>query len=236
MSVYKKHGKYWLGFRFNGMRYQKPSPDNTYAGAKVYESLLRQKIARGEQIIEEKKKKERPLLFQEFADKWYKTYVLTNNKPSEQFQKECMLRKHLKPYFGRMSLDQIPALKIEEFKSQKQVEGLCNKSINNLLGILGKCLRTAQEWEIIDKIPKIKPLKVAPKEIKYLNEKEYSYLLEVANDGSIFYEMLLFSLRTGVRIGELLALEWQDINFNDRTVVIRRNIVKGNIGSPKNNK
>jgi integrase len=234
--IVKRGKKYWVNFSFNRTRHRKPSPDNSYAGAQAYESLLRQKLARGESVVAEKKQQEKMPLFQDFADKWQKTYVPTNNKPSEQLQKECMLKKHLKPYFGRIPLNQIPALKIEEFKSQKQSEGLCNKSINNLLGILGKCLRTAQDWEIIDKVPKIKPLKVSPKEIKYLNEEEYNRLLVAADDGGIFYEMLLFSLRTGVRIGELTALEWPDVNFNNGTVTIRRNIVNGIIGSPKNNK
>lgn len=237
MSVLKRGNKYWIGFRYNRIRYRKPSPDNSYAGAKAYEALIRQKLARGEPIFEEEeKKKDKIPSFQEFSDRWQKTYVLTNNKPSEQLQKECMIRKHLKPYFGRIPLDKITALQIEEFKSQKQTYGLCNKSINNLLGILGKCLRTAQEWEIIDKVPKIKPLKVAPQEIKYLNEEEYNKLLTAAKDDGIFYEMILFSLRTGVRIGELTALQWSDINFNDGAVTIRQNIVNGIVGSPKNNK
>jgi len=236
MSVFKRGNKYWVGFRCNRIRYRKPCPDNSYAGAKAYEALIRQKLARGESIAAEEKPKDKVPSFQEFSDKWYRTYVLTNNKPSEQVQKKCMLNKHLAPYFGRMVLSQISALQIEEFKAKKQSSGLCNKSINNLLGILGKCLRTAQEWEIIDKVPRIKPLKVAPQEVKYLNEEEYTQLLVAANDGGIFYEMLLFSLRTGVRIGELAALEWADINFHDGTVTVRRNIVNGIVGSPKNNK
>lgn len=236
MSIYKRYNKYWINLGFGRLRYRKVSPDNSYAGAKAYEALLRQKLARGESIEDSKKAEDGTPLFLEFVDRWYKTYVMTNNKPSEQTQKECMIKKHLKPYFGKMALNKISALQIEEFKSKKQFSGLCNKSINNLLGILGKCLRTAQEWEIIDKVPKIKPLKVAPQEVKYLNEKEYSHLLAKANDGSILYEMLLFSLRTGVRIGELIALEWPDVNFNDGTITIRRNIVNGIIGSPKNNK
>lgn len=234
MCTYLKHSKYYVGFSFNKTRYRKPSPENTLKGARAYELLLRSKLARGEPLFE--KEKNKAPLFNDFADKWQITYVLTNNKPSEQAQKKCMIEKHLNPYFGKTALDEISAQQIEEFKSKKQSEGLCNKSINNILGILGKCLRTAQDWEIIDKLPKMKPLRVDPTEIKYLNEEEYTRLLAAANDGGVMYEMLLFSLRTGVRIGELTALQWQDINFNDTTVTIRRNIVNGIIGSPKNNK
>jgi integrase len=236
MSVYKRNNKYWVAFRYNRQRYRKASPDNTYAGAKAFEALLRQRLSKGEFIDTKKEKKINISSFQDFADKWMKTYVITNNKPSEQNQKNCMINKHLKPYFGRFMLDKISSLQIEEFKAKKQAIGLSNKSINNLLGILGKCLRTAQEWEIIDKIPKMKPLKVAPKDPVYLNENDYNKLLEQAKNLGLFYEMLLFTLRTGVRIGELLALEWPDINFNDRIVTIKRNIVNGHLCSPENNK
>ncbi len=234
MSVYQIGTKYWVNFRFNRLRHRKPSPDNTLKGARAYELHLRGKLARGEPLFEQEKNK--APLFKDFADKWQKTYVLTNNKPSEQAQKKCMLEKHLSPYFGKTALNEISALQIEEFKSKKQLEGLCNKSINNVLGILGKCLRTAQDWEVIDKLPKMKPLRVAPKNVKYLNEEEYTRLLAAADDGGVMYEMLLFAFRTGVRIGELTALEWQDIDLNHGNVTIQRNIVNGIIGSPKNNK
>jgi len=236
MSIFKKRNKYWIDIRHNRTRYRRPSPENSHSGAKAYEAMLRQRLARGESIDLEEKKKINISSFQDFSSKWMKTYVMTNNKPSEQGQKKCMMNKHLIPFFGKLPLDKITALQIEEFKSKKQTTGLSNKSINNILGILGKCLKTAQEWEIIDKTPKIKPLKVAPKDPVYLNEEDYNKLLEASKDKGVFYEMLLFTLRTGVRIGELLALEWSDIDFNEKLVTIKRNIVNGHIGSPKNNK
>ncbi len=162
MSVFKRGNKYWIAFRYNRERYRKVSPDNTLAGAKAFEALLRQKLAKGEPIELIQNKTVKMLTLQEFSGKWMNTYVATNNKPSEQGQKKCMLNKHLIPFFGKIALDKISSLQIEEFKSRKQSIGLSNKSINNILGILGKCLKTAQEWEIVDKVPKIKPLKVAP--------------------------------------------------------------------------
>ncbi len=236
MSVFKRGNKYWIAFRYNRERYRKVSPDNTLAGAKAFEALLRQKLAKGEPIELIQNKTVKMLTLQEFSGKWMNTYVATNNKPSEQGQKKCMLNKHLIPFFGKIALDKISSLQIEEFKSRKQSIGLSNKSINNILGILGKCLKTAQEWEIVDKVPKIKPLKVAPKDPVYLNEEDYNKLLEASKDKGMFYEMLLFTLRTGVRIGELLALEWSDIDFDEKLVTIKRNIVNGHVGSPKNNK
>lgn len=46
MSVFKRGNKYWIAFRYNRERYRKVSPDNTLAGAKAFEALLRQKLAK----------------------------------------------------------------------------------------------------------------------------------------------------------------------------------------------
>ncbi len=236
MSVFKRRNKYFIDIRFNRQRIRKLSPENSLAGARAYEAVLRSRLVRGEPIEVREEKKIQIPKFSEFSEKWFNTYVVNNNKPSEQNHKRSALNNHLLPYFGKYNLDKISAFQIEEFKSKKMSSKLCNKSINNILGILGKCLRTAQEWEIIEKLPRIKPLRVVPKDPRYLNENDYNLLLRQAENTGIFYEMLLFSLRTGVRVGELLALEWPDIDFNEKLVTIKRNIVNGKIGSPKNNK
>ena len=103
--------------------------------------------------------------------------------------------------------------------------------------MLGKCLNCAEEWGLINKTPKIKPLKVPPPKFHFFTEEEYNQILEESKKVSKeFYEMVLFTLRTGVRVGELLALRWEDIDFERKIVTIRRSIVNGITGSPKSNK
>lgn len=234
MSILKRGNKYWVDFRFNGKRYRKASPSNTSIGAKNYEAMLRGLLAQGKPIVDEV---EQSTNFSIFVDKWFSTYVITNNKPSEQLNKKMAIKNHLRPFFGKMNIDKISAMNIEEFKAKKQTEGKCNKSINNYLGMLGKCLNCAEEWGIIKNAPRIKPLKVPPQTFRFLKEEQYIELLEEAKKiNREFYEMVLFTLRTGVRVGELMALRWEDIDFERKNVTIRRSIVNGIIGSPKSNK
>lgn len=234
MSIFTRGNKYWINIRYNKIRYRLPSPANTKAGAIAYEASLRGRLAQGRPIMDERQES---INFSQFADKWFNTYVMTNNKPSEQLNKRTAIKNHLKPFFGKMDIDKITALNIEEFKARKQAEGKCNKSINNYLGMLGKCLNCAEEWGMIKNAPKIKPLKVPPQAFRFFTEQEYNQLLEEAGKiNKEFYEMVLFTLRTGVRVGELLALRWEDIDFEKQTVTIRRSIVNGIIGSPKSNK
>jgi len=234
MSIFKRGNKYWISIRYNKQRYRLASPDTTLNGAKAYEALLRGKLAQGKPIMD---KLEESSSFSEFVDKWFNTYVITNNKPSEQLNKKTAIRNHLKPFFGKIDIDKISALNIEEFKAQKQAEGKCNKSINNYLGMLSKCLHCAEEWGLIKNSPRTKHLKVPPQKFRFLTEEQYNKLLEEAQKiNREFYEMVLFTLRTGVRVGELMALRWEDIDFDRQNITIRRSIVNGIIGSPKSNK
>lgn len=236
MSVYRrKNGKYWIDIRFSHQRHRRASPENTLAGAKAYEALIRQKLARGEQIvIKPEKKPEAMPTFKEFSEKWFEVYVKTNNKYSETLNKESVLRAHLNPFFGDKQLDKITTLDVESYKANKMQAGQTNKSINNHLIVLNKCLNVAKEWEVVSSIPKVKLLKVPPQKFDFLTVDECQKILDSC--GGLLQEMILFGLKTGLRFGELIALKWEDINFKGSLVTVQRSIARGKIGSPKSNK
>lgn len=234
MSIFKRGNKYWIGFRFKWRRYRMASPDNTFAGAKIYEARIRAKLARGEEITEKIDKDTKAPIFSEFALKWHKTYVVNNNKESEQASKRYALNKHLIPFFGKLPLDKITVLRIEEFKAKKLSEKLNPKTVNNLLTVLSKCLKTAQEWECLNKVPKMRLLKVPPQKFDFLSNEELSSLLFSSN--GIIKEMITFDSMTGLRFGELAILDWSDVDLKNRKIIVRRSITRGLIGSTKSNK
>lgn len=234
MSVYKNKNKYWISIYCQSKRYRKLSPQNTYSGAKSYEALIRQKLARGEPIREEIKVSETIPTFKEFSEKWFTVYVKTNNKYSEVLNKESVLRAHLNPFFGSKPLDKISNLDIENYKVKKLQSGQANKSVNNHLIVLNKCLNTAQDWGVIKNTPNIKLLKVQPQKFDFLSTEECRLLLD--NCDGLLKEMVLFALKTGLRFGELIALEWSDIDFKSNLATIQKSIVRGHLGSPKSNK
>jgi len=236
MSARKFRNTWWVDFRFRRERHRIRSPENTKAGAEAYEALVRQRLARGEPSTGYKKEQIvlAPYLT-EFADKWFRTYVQTNNKPSEQKAKQVALRKHLIPFFKKYRLNQITKVYLEEYKSAKLKTGLSPKTINNHLSILAKCLHTAKEWSVITDVPGIKFLKVPPQRFDFLIPEESQRLLNSIKDKN-WYAMILVALRTGLRLGELLGLQWEDINLDTNQLTVRHSIVRGIVSSPKNNK
>ncbi len=235
MSIRKMKKSWWIDFRFDHIRYRKRSPDNSKAGAQAYEALLRQKLARGESIDRIETLDTKLPDFKEFAWKWFEVYAKANNKRSEIKNKEIALRVHLVPFFGKTRIDKISGLQVEEYKAEKvKSKRLVNKTINNHLTIFAKCMLNAQEWLDLNKIPKIKKLVVPPQKFDFLTVEESKTLLE--HSGGIWHDLFLVALKTGLRHGELLALSWEDINWKNNQITIRRSMYKDEITSTKSNR
>lgn len=211
MSVRKIGKSWWVDFRYDRIRYRKRSPENSKAGALAYEALLRQNLRMGESSNPCPPEEKKYPLFKEFAWEWFEIYAVPNNKPSEISNKENHLRAHLIPFFGKTRIDKISSLQIEKYKAKKTKTSLSNKSINNHLTTLSTCLRMARDWLDFDKLPSIKKLKVESYRLDFLSKEESRKLL--AHAKGIWRDVFLVALKTGMRRGELLALSWEDINW-----------------------
>jgi len=232
MAARKISSSWWIDIRYARKRYRKKSPENSKAGAQAYEALLRQKLVRGEDI---EPKPDKKITFKEFADKWFHSYVKNNNKPSEIYQKALTLRLHLNPFFGSTPIDEINIRMVENFKAGKLKENkLSLKSINNHLAILRKCLRTAEEWEEIEKAPMVKPFKLPPQDFDFFTVAESRQLINAADN--VWKEIMVFTLKTGVRSGELIALNWEDVDLQTKQLTVKKSRWRKMIVSPKNNK
>ena len=232
MAVRLCHGSWWVDFRFNRDRYRKRSPESSKAGALAYEALLRQKLARGEQL-DNVKAKTAEQTFAEFSKEWMRTYVCTNNKPSEQLTKKLTLKNHLVPFFGTLPLSKIGTTQVEQYKAQKLREKFSAKTVNNHLTIIAKCLRTAADWGRLEHCPQFKHLKTVSQRLDFLSPDESNRLITYSNY-PMWSEMAFLALRTGMRLGELFGLEWQDVDFQRRQLTVQRSIVRGIVGTPKN--
>ena len=230
MSVIKRGQKWWIDFGHRGIRYRLKSPDDSQAGARAYEALFRQRLAQGLPLQAPVIKKS--LKFREFAEKWFEAYVKINNKPSAIKGKKTDLNSALIPYFGSKRLNEITSLDIEEFKS-KRLKHVKAKTVNTQVGNLMKCLRTAVEWGELDKIPITKPLKTDPPDFDFLSEEEAKRLLN-ASTGH-YYTAILLALHTGMRFGELMALDWENVKFSHRQIVVKHSFSNGVITSTKSN-
>lgn len=251
MSVRKrwftKEGKrveqYAVDFRFthpNGTteRIQLRSPVDTRRGAEQFERETREALQAG--TFRKEIQAETVLTFEQFQ-KPFLEHAKNNNKPSALDAKQGILRNHLAPFFGSMPLNAIGAEEIERFKAMKaepsfdekgdEYEGHCAKSINNHLAVLRKLLNLAAEYGAIEKAPKVKGLKLGEQEFDFLSFEETPRFLAAAKPE--WRPMFYVALKTGLRIGELLALKWEDMDLKTGRLIVKRSMWQGQEGTPK---
>lgn len=252
MTVRRIKGAWWVDFRFNGVRYRRKSPIDTKRCALEYERRLRQELLDDnnfEKNKEENETSEEPteqkqaMSVSEFAKEFINIYARTNNKPSEVESKEMILKNHIIPFFGHLALDEINSRVVERFKAEKLaprrkgkklIPGLTAKTVNNHLTVLHKMLTVAEEWQIISHVPRVKWLKTPEAEFDFFDFEEAERLRQGA-DGE-WRTMITVALRTGLRLGELLALRWDDVDFVAGKLKVRHSVARGIIGTPKNGK
>src|SRR5262249_17617511 len=106
--------------------------------------------------------------------------------------------------------------------------------INNALMVLHRMLVVARKRGLIDFVPDFEWLRSPLPEFDFLDFEEAKRLVDAA-EGQL-RTMLLVALKTGMRHGELLALRWQDVDLVAGRIVVRQNVVRGVIGTPKSGK
>lgn len=236
----RKYRKNWyVDFYYENKRIRLKSPVQTKRGTEEYERKLRQNLLteKTSNTTETTKqsRKETPT-FKTFATKWLKTYpTVAGNKPSEQAAKTSIMNNHLIPTFGNLTLDNINPKRIDEFTANLIGKGKTPKTVANILGVLARCLRSAVEWEDLNKLPVIKKPCVPPPDYDWLTRQESEHLLASARDHED-HTTLLFALDTGCRAGEQLAIRWGQIDLTNKKVLIRRAVWQGHEGTPKAHK
>jgi integrase len=235
VTVRKINGKWFVDFRFNHAdgrteRVRKCSAVQTRAGAQEYERQLR--AAMLNPPVDSEPTREVPR-FEVFADEFLKTYASATNKPSEVRSKTIIFERHLKPVFGKLRLNAIGVRDIDSFKSEQLQKGMSPKSVNNQLTVLRKCLFVAVEWALLAHVPAVKWLKTEEPDFDFLSFEEAARFLDAAKREPEWYAMMLVALRTGLRIGELRALRWQDVDLVAGKLLVRKAAAKQIVGSPK---
>jgi integrase len=162
-----------------------------------------------------------------------RTYAIANNKPSEQAAKARILKHHLIPSFGPLPLNQIKQHGIESLKADLLARGKSRKWVNNIIACLGKMLRYAHEIELIDVVPRIKLLKIEPHKFDFFTFAEYQRLLQAVIADPMRRALLLVGGDAGLRQGEVIALQWGDVDFVANTLTVRSSSWRGIVGSTK---
>jgi very-short-patch-repair endonuclease len=133
----------------------------------------------------------------------------------------------------RTQFDEIKAHPIEKLKAELLAKGISRKRVNDVLACLGKMLRYAHEIELLDSVPRIRLLKIAPQKFDFLTFDEYLRLIEATKADRERQAIVLVGGDAGLRQGEMIALEWGDVDLVAGVLTVRRSAWRGIVGAPK---
>jgi integrase len=166
---------------------------------------------------------------------WNEWVIANKNKPSEQESKRLIYKAHLAPRFATLRLDEIDAEEIAGFRAALVKRELSEKSINNILAVLSKSLRWAEEVGVIASAPRIRFYKVERPEIEFYSFDEYARILRAAKlEGPLWYAAICLAGEAGLRVGEVKALRWrEDVDLIAGTITIQQQVRRCEVGTPK---
>jgi integrase len=123
---------------------------------------------------------------------------------------------------GDRKLDAIKSEHVQRLKHDLQTKS--PKTVNNILAVLSVTLRKAVEWEVIDRMPcSIKLLPPSRGSTEFYDFNEFERLVEAARlHDARTHLIVLLGGEAGMRIGEMIALEWTDVDLASRQVCIGR--------------
>ncbi|HEX2711127.1 MAG TPA: site-specific integrase [Candidatus Acidoferrales bacterium] len=169
----------------------------------------------------------------EFAEKW-KEMVLSQHKPSSQKAAQSHLRCHILPQLGTARLDALGKEAQQVFVTRLS-RTVCRKTTRNVMDTLSAMLRKAKQWGYVCDYVDFRALEFAEDAVKpeprFFTAKQVRQIIAAALEP--YKTMFLVLVMTGMRAGEMLGLQWDDINFVRGCIHIRRSAWYGQIQTTK---
>jgi integrase len=170
---------------------------------------------------------------EQFAPRFISGHAKANRqKPSGIAAKETIIKHHLVPFLGPKKLDAITTEHVQQLKNR--LKDRSSKTVNNVLTVLNVLLKKAVEWNVIKRVPCIIKLLPIPKpSASFYDFEEFERVVSAA-DGDQHAELIvLLGGEVGLRCGEIMALEWTDVDLPNRRIRVARSDWKGHVTVPK---
>ena len=191
-----------------------------------------------------KSEKIRPdMPFGDWLDFWYQNYSKPGIRPTTQACYEGKIYQHIIPELGKIPLNQLTQKDLQQFytklkksgrliRTQQFGEGLSDTMVRGCHATCRSALEKAMQEGLLRANPAV-GCKLPPKrgrEMQVLGREELQrFLIQAQAEG--YYELFLLDLCTGLRRGELMALQWADLDFDIGMLTINKQVydVKGQL-------
>mgnify|MGYP001048502719 FL=1 len=172
------------------------------------------------------------MMYNNWLKEWLQNYIKPSTKKRTFNQYSKIIQTHILPYLGDLKLEELTPLIIQKFITKLSIngnkctgKGLSASYIRMIVSIIKNSLKEAH---LISYLPnytldKVNYPKIIEKKIECftINEqKKIEFAVKTTKKDK--YLGIILCLYTGLRIGELLALTWNDIDFEKSILIISK--------------
>jgi integrase len=162
-----------------------------------------------------------------FIERWIEDSVRGSVRQSTYQRDESLCRVHIVAALGKKKLKTLSAADVQRFYRAKLDSGLSSATVHKLHVLLHKALKQAERWGLVPRnvADDVDPPKVHKEEVRPLTNEQARKLLNTVQ-GDRLEALYVVAVQCGLRQGELLALRWEDVDLEARTLQVRRTITR----------
>src|SRR5271169_5150959 len=213
MAIYKRGSIYWYKFTFNGEAIRESTRQKNQHTARQMEAAHRASLAKGEVGIRDEKTIPTLKTFcVERLEPWMKANFEQASPATYRWYRFRIDALKRSTTLALLKLDEIQSEAIAQYASERQRDGLQVSSVNGCLRALRRALRLAIEWNVIQRLPKVKFLAGEHRRERVITPKEEALYLAAALP--LLHDVSLLLFDTGMRPEECHCLKWENINWD----------------------
>ena len=174
------------------------------------------------------------IVFGAYLDQWLESVKDSVGVRTYQRSEETV-RLHIKPKLGRVQLENVTALQLDNLYREKAKQ-LSPRSVQIIHATAHKALKQAAKWKMVrENVAKhATSPRAAQRETVVLTKEQVQILLRTAKKNQPkLYALLTLAVSTGARLGELLGLQPGDVDMESGTLQIARSVHNGRVSHPK---
>ncbi|MBK4806364.1 integrase [Enterococcus faecium] len=181
----------------------------------------------------------------QYLDFWMEEYVKLNLKYNTYENYRFTIKNHINGYLGKKKLTDLSPALLQNFINAEFKKGYSKKTMTITHSVLKNALNMAvYPWGLIKqnpmlyvKIPKYEERPTTKKDLKIISLEDFDHMLEITPESHPFYIPLNIGFYTGMRVGEVCGLTWDNVDFSNGTITVEKQMVKNDgewvYGTPK---
>ena len=235
----KGSGEWFIFIRHNGLRTSRKIGDKDTA-EKVKERI-EAKILLGEFSVSRPDEKQEQFTFKQISAEWMNNHV-SHLAASTRKRYKTLFDKHILPRIGATPVNEIKRMDVILLLEGMIKKGLSHGTAALAKNVISGVMERAIDMDLVGFNPTSKVLnkltrKKVEKDVDVFTSEEVEHILSTCKNWKPeYYPFFLCAFRTGMRLGELLGLDWSDINWKDDYIRVQRSYKNRTITTTKNKK